>query len=168
QDVHFRIPEPFGLQDFYTTTYDQVRVDLTSLLTGSQMYYTLDGSMPTDSSARYETPLQIPLLLEHKNKLNVLVVAPNGRRSVAYEATFLKSAYLDAVRHDSRQPGLVFALYDGPFTTVRTIGEGVQAASGVTSSFDPQQFGRTFDFGTSWAGYVNAPSDSFYQFAVES
>ena len=51
---------------------------------------------------------------------------------------------------------------------MRTIGEGVQAAAGITSSFDPQQFGRVFDFGTTWAGYVSAPSDSFYQFAVES
>jgi hexosaminidase len=168
QDVHFRIPEPLGLQDFYTTTDDDLRLELTSLVTGSQMYYTLDGSTPTDSSARYEAPLQIPLPQERKTKLNLLVVAPNGRRSVPYEATFLKSAYLDAIRHDSPQPGLAFALYDGPFATVRTIGEGVQAAAGITSSFDPQQFGRMFDFGTSWAGYVNVPSDSFYQFAVES
>lgn len=168
QDVRFRIPEPVGLQDFYTTTDDQARVELTSLVTGSQMYYTLDGSTPTESSARYEMPLQIPLRPERKSKLNVLVVAPDGRRSVPFEATVLKSAYLNAVRHDSAQPGLAFVLYDGSFATVRTIGAGVQAAAGITSSFDPQQFGRMFDFGTSWVGYVNAPSDSFYQFAVES
>src|SRR5579864_5862967 len=46
QDVNYRIPEPEGLKDFYTATDDHVQAQLSSLIPGSQIYYTLDGSTP--------------------------------------------------------------------------------------------------------------------------
>jgi hexosaminidase len=168
QDVHFRIPEPTGLRDFYTATDDHALVDLTPLIPGSHIYYTLDGSPPTDDSSRYQSPFQVPLQSERKSSLNLIVVTPGGRRSVAYGATFLRSSYRDAVRYDEAQPGLVFALYEGKFTTVRDIDQGRQAAGGITNSFDLQQFGRAFDFGMRFDGYLKVQSDGFYQFVVES
>jgi hexosaminidase len=168
QDVHFRIPEPDGLKDFYTTTDDHAVVELSSLVPAAQIYYTLDGSEPTDDSARYQSPLQIALQPNQKSILNLVVVTPGGRRSVVYGATFLRRSYRDAIRFDAKQPGLVFALYDGKFTSAQSVEHGTPAAGGTTSSFDLQQFGRVFDYGISFDGYLTVPSDDFYQFAVES
>jgi hexosaminidase len=50
QAVQYRIPEPVGLEDFYTTTEDHTTVDLHSMVAGSSIHYTLDGSDPTDAS----------------------------------------------------------------------------------------------------------------------
>jgi hypothetical protein len=50
QAVRYRIPEPRGLEDFYTTTEDHAVVELQSLVAGSRIHYTLDGSDPTDAS----------------------------------------------------------------------------------------------------------------------
>ena len=168
QDVHFRIPEPDGLKDFYTTTEDHALVALSSVVPGARIYYTLDGSQPTDDSSRYQTALQIPLQLNRKSILNLVVVAPGGRRSAVYGATFLRRSYRDAIRVDARQPGLTFALYEGKFTSAQGIEQGTPAARGITSSFDLQQFSRAFDYGISFDGYVTVQSDDFYQFAVES
>lgn len=168
QNVNFRIPEPIGLKDFYTATADRALVDLTSLVAGSQIYYTLDGSIPTDRSSRYQSPFQIPLELERRHSLNLIVVAPNGRRSIAYGATFLRSAYHDAIRYDDGRPGLAFTQYEGTFTTVRGIEQGAQSGQGITTSFDPQQFGRAVDFGAKFDGYLQVASDGVYQFELES
>jgi hexosaminidase len=168
QDVHFRIPEPDGLKDYYTTTEDHAVVELSSLVPAAQIYYTLDGSQPTDNSSRYQSPLQIPLQPNQKSILNLVVVTPEGRRSVVYGATFLRRSYRDAIRFDAKQPGLTFALYEGKFKSAQSVEQGTAAARGITSSFDLQQFGRVFDYGISFDGYLTVQSDDFYQFAVES
>jgi hexosaminidase len=168
QDVHFRIPEPEGLKDFYTTTDDHAVVELRSLVPAARIYYTLDGSQPTDGSTRYQSPLQIPLQPDHKSILNLVVVAPGGRRSVVYGATFLRRSYRDAIRVDSNRPGLTFALYDGKFTSAQNIEQGTPAATGIASSFDLQQFGRAVNYGISFDGYLTVRSDDFYRFVVES
>ncbi len=96
QDVRFRIPEPDGLEDFYTTTEDHAVVDLSSVVPGSQIFYTLDGSDPTDASPRYGAPFQVPLQSNEKKQLNLVVVTATGRRSVVYGATLARSSYKEA------------------------------------------------------------------------
>ena len=168
QAVHYRIPEPLGLEDFYTTTEDHAVVELRSLVAGSSIHYTLDGSDPTDASPRYETPLQIPLPSDQKTTLNVLVTAPVGRRSVVYGATFLRRPYRDAISGVVPQPGLSFALFEGTFTTVQDIESGIPVSTGISGSLDPEQFGRTMKYGVRFEGYVKVEADGFYRFAIES
>jgi hexosaminidase len=168
QDVRYRIPEPIGLKDFYTTTDDHAVVELSPLIPGSQIYYTLDGSTPTDESSGYHLPFQVPLQADRKTVLNLIVVTPAGRRSVVYGATFLRQSYRDALPYTADQPGLTFTLFDGKFTTTQDIEQGTQAATGNTNSFDLQQFGRQLTYGVTFDGYLRVQSDGFYQFAVES
>ena len=168
QDVRYRIPEPNGLKDFYTATDDHAVVELSSPIVGSQIYYTLDGSPPNDESSRYRSPFQVPLVADQKIVLNLIVVTPGGRRSVVYGATFLRRSYRDPVPYIADQPGLTFTLFDGKFTTTQSIEQGTQGATGNTSSFDLQQFGREVNYGIRFDGYLRVQSDGFYQFAVDS
>ena len=168
QDVNYRIPEPEGLKDFYTATDDHVRVQLSSLIPGSQIYYTLDGSTPTDQSPRYQMPFEVPLQLDQKTLLNLIVVTPRGRPSIVYTATLLRRSYQDAVTYTGSQPGLTFTLLDGKFTSTQDIDLGTQVTTGITNSFDPQQFGRQVNYGVTFDGYLKVPADNFYKFAVES
>ncbi len=168
QDVNYRIPEPDGLKDFYTATDDHIRVQLSSLIPGSQIYYTLDGSTPTDQSPRYQMPFQVPLQPDQKTLLNLIVVTPRGRRSIVYTATLLRRSYRDAVPYTESRPGLTFTLFDGNFTSTQDIDLGTQVTTGITNSFDLQQFGRQVNYGVTFDGYLRVPADGFYKFAVES
>jgi len=168
QDVRYRIPEPTGLKDFYTATDDHAVVELNPPIPGSQIYYTLDGSTPTDDSSRYRLSFQVPLEADRKTILNLVVVTPGGRRSVVYGATFLRQSYRDALPYSVDQPGLMFTLFDGKFTTTQNIEQGTVAATGKSSSFDLQQFDRQINYGVIFDGYLRVQSDGFYQFAVES
>jgi hexosaminidase len=168
QDVNYRIPEPDGTKDFYTATDDHARVQLKSLIPGSQIYYTLDGSTPTDQSPRYQTPFQVSLPPDQKTLLNVIVVTPRGRRSVVYTATLWRRSYKDEVPYTENRPGLRFTLFDGKFTSAQDIDLGAQATAGIVTSFDLQQFGRQAEYGVAFDGYLRVPADGFYKFAVES
>jgi len=168
QDVRYRIPEPTGLKDFYTATDDHAVVELSASIPGSQIYYTLDGSPPTDESSPYRLPFQVPLEADRKTVLNLIEVTPAGRRSVVYGATFLRQSYRDALPYTADQPGLTFIVFDGKFTTTQNIEQGSKTATGSTSSFDLRQFGRQLNYGVTFDGYLRVDADGFYEFAVES
>jgi hexosaminidase len=168
QEVHYRIPEPDGLKDFYTTTDDHAVVELKSVVSESLIYYTLDGSEPSEASSRYQAPLHIDLRANHKVALNLIVVAPGGKRSVVYGATFLRRPFVEAIGEAPRQPGLEYSLVDGRFTSARAIGPGTPASAGVTDTLELLQFKRQTDYGIRFDGFLNAPADDYYQFAVES
>jgi hexosaminidase len=168
QDVHYRIPEPAGLQNFYTATDDHVVVKLSPPIPGSQIYYTLDGNAPTSESSHYREPFQVPLEADRKTALNLIVITPGGRRSVAYGATFLRQSYREALPFSGDQQGFTFTVFDGKFTSTQTIEQGNKADTGNTNSFDLQQFGRELRYGVTFDGYLRVQSDGFYQFAVES
>jgi hexosaminidase len=168
EDVNYRIPEPEGLKDFYTATEDHVQVQLSSLVPGSQIYYTLDGSTPTEESPRYQMPFQVPLQLDQKTLLNLIVVTARGRRSIVYTATLWRRSYRDAVTYTDGRPGLTFTLFEGKFTNTEDIDLGNQVTTGTTNSFDLKQFGRQVNYGVTFEGYLKVPADGFYKFAVES
>jgi hexosaminidase len=168
QGVNYRIPEPDGLKDFYTATEEHATVELRPISPGSQIYYTLDGTTPSDQSKRYHSAFEIPLAENEKTTLNLVVVTPGGRRSIVYGATFLRRPYLEAVSDSASQPGLTYAIFNGNFTSAKNLEQSVAARTGSTSSFDLQQFGLEKEYGLKWNGYLRVPADGFYEFAVES
>lgn len=168
QDVRFRLPEPDGLADFYSTTEDHAVVKLNSLLPGSQIYYTLDGSDPGTTSARYGLPFEIPLRRDQKSQLNLIVVSPTGRRSAVYGASFLRRDYVAARAIAAPKSQIVFIIFDGEFARVQDLEHATAAATGSTGTLDLKQFARASNYGVRFDGYMNVESDDYYRFAVES
>jgi hexosaminidase len=168
QEVRYRIPEPDGLKDFYTTTDEHTVVELDSVVPASLIYYTLDGSEPSETSSRYRAPLQIDLQAGQKVVLKLIVVARAGRHSVVYGATLQRRPFLEAMGDAPRQPGLEYSLVDGRLTSARGVGQRTPSSRGVTNSIELQQFNRSANYGISFEGFLSVPADGFYRFAVES
>ncbi len=89
KDIHYRIPEPEGLQSD-TTSKDEVIVKLQPYVPGTKIYYTLDGSDPTMHSALYKEAIRISLKTKPVVKLNVIQVTPSGNTSLVYSADYMK------------------------------------------------------------------------------
>ncbi len=78
--INYRVPEPLGLDSLGLVKQGPNAVfTLRSLVPGSQIHYTLDGTMPDETTEVYTKPLAVPL----NNRLTVraVTVAPNGRKS---------------------------------------------------------------------------------------
>ena len=168
QGVNYRVPEPDGLRNFYTATEDHATVDLKPVTPGSLIYYTLDGSIPSDKSRLYQSSFEVPLGVNEKTTLNLVVVTPGGRRSIAYGAMFLRRPYGNAVSQSVSQPGLTYTIFNGNFVSAEDLEQGNPVITGTTSSFDLQQFRQRQKYGLEFDGYVRVSSDGFYEFALES
>ena len=84
QKTNFRIPEPVGWQENLITQESEVKIQLLSVFPKSKIYYTLDGSTPSNQSSLYEKSLKVKLQTDEKKTLNLIVVTPNGKQSVMY------------------------------------------------------------------------------------
>ncbi|HKX30453.1 MAG TPA: family 20 glycosylhydrolase [Blastocatellia bacterium] len=91
QQVAYRIPEPSGLKDIQISGESKVKLNLTSYVPGGKIYYTLDGTDPSEQSAVYQSPIEILLQPGQKITLNLIVVTPGGRRSSVYSASLSRT-----------------------------------------------------------------------------
>lgn len=89
RNIPFYIPVPFELKDTVTEN-DHIAVTLTSPVPDSRMYYTLDGSYPTTSSAPYQTPITITLNPGQELHLRVVTALSDGRASAPSEAGYMR------------------------------------------------------------------------------
>jgi hexosaminidase len=87
--IPFYIPGPFELKDT-TIENDHAAITLTTPVPDAAMYYTQDGSYPTTSSQRYETPISISLNPGQEVHMRVVTVLANGRTSAPSEATYAR------------------------------------------------------------------------------
>jgi hexosaminidase len=166
--VAFRIPEPLGLRDVYTVTADHAVVRLTSMVPGSRIHYTLDGTDPDERSPLYRTPVRVPLVNDRPVRLNVIVITSAGRRSVVYGATLFRRPLQPAVPYQDRRSGLAFTLFEGRFATTMDLAAAAPSATGRAESVDLAQFGRGSDYGVIFRGYIHVPADGYYHFGSES
>ena len=77
----YRIPRPSGLPAQVNTTDKTYALTLHSPVAGSKMYYTLDGTAPDTSSARYLRTLVLAIKPGKDSLVQVLTLNPDGRHS---------------------------------------------------------------------------------------
>jgi hexosaminidase len=95
QNVNYRMPEPGGLQNVITDS-EKVSIELTPAA-GSRILYTIDGTVPGDTSPAYEKPIEISLNPRQVVTLKTIVVEPGGRKSSVYAATIIRDAMREPV-----------------------------------------------------------------------
>jgi hexosaminidase len=166
QNVNYRIPEPAGLQNSVTTASVVSYRVLTHPIAGSRIYYTMDGTEPTEKSKLYKNGLGIFLATGQRMDLKTIVVLPSGRKSSVYGATFLRKSFLHPVDVPDKKPGVKFDL-------LKVVPDGENTHElGETRTIALNQFVQKIDlkqpFGVSFDGYINVPADEIYEFQVDS
>jgi hexosaminidase len=91
EGVQFRIPEPTGLQDTVSDV-GGLKVTLRSPVPGATMFYTTDGSLPTQSSKRYDNAFALDLEPGQAIVVRVITVLRSGRVSVPARALYERRA----------------------------------------------------------------------------
>ncbi len=165
QNVNYRIPEPTGLQNI---VLDRDAFALTPLglpMPGSKIYYTLDGSVPTEKSALYTRPIEVKVKDDETVELKTIVVTPSGRKSVVYSAIWIRGDMRVPAETNADKPGVTYDLF------IPDNGAGV-SQKGETRGISLNQFASEADLKKPYAitfnGYFNAPSDGVYEFQVDS
>ncbi|MEP6945161.1 MAG: family 20 glycosylhydrolase, partial [Acidobacteriota bacterium] len=168
QNVNYRIPEPAGLRNVILKPDERAAVDLGSPVAGAKIYFTIDGTSPTEQSKLYEKSVDLAVQKDGRVDLKTIVVLPNGRKSAVYTATYLRRDPLPAAPAIAeKRSGLTYGF------SMLSPGEGNPViTSGETRAIGLQQFAKLYDlkqaFSLSFDGYLNIPADGLYEFQVES
>lgn len=95
EGVNFWVPTPIGQSD-KPLKGGSFNFDLKVAVLGAKIYYSLDGSRPSESTTLYTAPLKIIVPEGEQRILKTIVIAPSGRRSVTTE-TVMNNGYVEPV-----------------------------------------------------------------------
>lgn len=173
QNVNYRIPSPIGLQNMLLSETDKVKINLASPIEGGKIFYTLDGTIPNDSSKVYAKPFELSLKPDEKIELKTIVVNSKGRKSVPYSATILRREKVKGIDLTNKISGVNLKFFRGLFKSVNDLETAQPTETKITKSILLTQFAKTTNelkdqFGAVFEGYIYAPEDAIYEFELES
>ena len=165
KNVNYRIPEPAGLQNMVVGANGTATVEMTPSIPGAKIYYTLDGSTPSETSTLYTRPIDIGADQPQRVDVKTITVLPNGRKSSVYVGTILRRDYIASTDLKDPRAGVTFALVTGgPDSPVLRSGE--TRAVGLQQPMLTPLLKQSFEVG--FDGYIKIPADGVYEFQLES
>lgn len=91
--TNYWVPTPLGQND-KVLNGDQFEIRLKEPMPGSKIYYTFDGTRPSELAALYTKPIKTNVAKGKKLVLKTIVIAPSGKQSVVKE-TILNNGAAD-------------------------------------------------------------------------
>jgi hexosaminidase len=173
QNVSYRIPEPAGLQNILLSDkQNAAEINLSSIPPNAKIFYTIDGSEPTENSKLYDKPFKLNVNQNEKVDFKTVVVNEKGRKSAVYGSTIWRREPLAPVAEPvDKKQGVKFDFYKS-LTSVEDLAKSSPAQTGETKSITLGQFKeKTADkspFGVNFDGYIYVPKDEIYEFELET
>ena len=161
--INYRVPD---LQGFYKVNafIDETTVDLTCPLPGTEIRYTIDGSMPTKESALYNGALDVTETTDFAFR----TFRPDGSPSDVARTKYVKAPYAEAVTAPAAlQPGLKAVWHDFRGNLCADIDAAPVKGEYVVESVSiPKEVKG--NIGLVMTGYLEVPADGIYTFALLS
>ena len=168
EGVNYRIP---SLTNYHAVSVftDSVRTAVVCPLPGAVLRYTLDGSVPTVNSPRYDAPL----LIRDDCTLHIRPYHADGRTGDWITVRYEKQDYARPLEPRDTEPGLCVDWYFRRFPGCDAIGvpETLYAAGGrcvVDSVCFPRAAAGRRAVGMIFRGYIDIPATGIYTFALAS
>jgi hypothetical protein len=139
-----------------------MQVTITCGTVGAQIYYTNDGTDPTQSSAQYSAPFTLTSACTVKAKAFKSGLTASPVTTVVYQALRTPENPVGAAS------GLFYSYYEGAWTTVPNYSTLTPTKTGTVTNFDLSVANRADNFGIRFSGFINVPKDTIYTFSLQS
>ena len=144
---------------------DSRTVTLSGVEPEAKIFYTLDGSEPTQKSTPYTNPILITTSTVLKTRSFVDGINP----SYTVTVHFKKIAMLDAVNVSGLKPGVKYKYREGPgVKCARFQDDAPVLETGVLKTFNVDAVKDDRRFGYNFEGYLKVPETGVYTFWLES
>lgn len=143
---------------------EHLDVNLGSATAGAKIYYTLDGSEPTEKSSLYENTLSVDQTVTLKARAFKEGYTPS--RILSIEAT--KAVLSPAVAASASKNGTSYAYFEGYFQAVGDLAEHKPVGTGEMKEPSIKEAPQADHFGYIFEGLIDVPEDGVYTFATKS
>jgi hypothetical protein len=142
---------------------DTFLAELVNSKAGGKIYFTVDGSEPTDKSSQYTEPLK----LTETTTIKAFTRWDNAKSRVT---SFLieKSNPGAATELTRVKPGLKASIFDGKFTTLPDFSTLKPVQTKLVKEVSHSAAGKNSFFGIVFDGYINIPEDGVYGLYINS
>jgi len=148
---------PRSTTDKRISLNESITVTLASPTPGASIRYTLDGSIPTESSQLYGEPV----VISRSGTLMARAFKNGMAPSTTAETSF---SILDSARN-----GMTYALYEGEWSRLPDFRKLKPVRTGKAWFFDPSKFRPGGDhFGILFKGRIDIPEHGKYTFFIKS
>ncbi len=130
----------------------------------ASVYYTTDGSEPTQQSLVYTSPLTVDKTTTIKARAFKTGYLP----SMVLTSTVTKLVPNPAVKAENVSKGLDYSVFKGNFRTVRALNNRTPDTTGTCSNIGVNVTELQDGFGLEFNGYYKAPKDGLYYFTTVS
>lgn len=166
--VNFRVPTAFDALDT-TMIGERFSISLNTGVTGSKIYYTINGLTPSDVDFEYRRPLEFSVPVNEKRELKTITITPTGRRSLVTTTILHNRLPLPALAVSDLERGLRYKLFKGAYGSVEEFKPDQIIGSGVAADIVLDQFKKDYDlFGLVYDGYIQIDSTGVYSFSAVS
>ena len=144
--------------------YRPMEITLQNLNQETTLRYTLDGSVPKESSPIYTKPLTL-------DKTCQLKMRAWDKWGKAYETSTLDFERQEAVEPVSTKvtQGLDYKIFKGSFHRIPEFEKLTASAQGTTQIIEPHKVAKMHDeFGMQLFGYIKVPKTGLYTFNLKS
>ena len=142
----------------------QTKVNFKTPVFGTTIFYTLDGSEPTENS----TPYTKTFTVNETTVIKALAVSDRYHDSYESQLRVTKMELHDAVQVANLVPGADCRYYEGEweklpdFTTLTPVSRFVADTVAIPNTARPEDYGLVFN------GYVKVPADGVYAFGLNT
>jgi len=144
--------------------YGSVTVTLQPPTPNAVMRYTVNGAVPTRSSALYKGPL----VLTRTTTLKTQAFVGKSPLGLVSAATFSTPVPLPAQNVAVTDPGLAYAYYEATFQNTADFQGQTPVSVGMIPDFSLTPRKRDTNFGLKYDGYVDMPATGLYIFSTTS
>ncbi len=160
---NYRIPDPYGFCN-ENIILDTAVVRIVNPLDAATVHYTLDGSLPTSSSAVYEQPF----LITDDCTLRLRSFNSGGYGGGTISVKYAHGRYLDAIEcPESLSPGLSYRWYNYRGESCSEVPGAELLKESVAAQVTIPE-GVSGNIGLVFTGYLDVPSDDVYSFYLYS
>ena len=161
-NIIYRIPDLEGFNKTNAFIGEGI-VNITCLDPSAEIHYTTDGSVPTLQSPKYDGPVKVT----ETTDFTFRTFRPNGKPGDITTTRFIKSEYTPAVTAAPSNPGLKATWHEFKGNKCTEIEKApVNGNYSIEDVMIPKKVKG--NIGLIIKGYINAPQDDIYTFALLS
>ncbi|WP_051473922.1 chitobiase/beta-hexosaminidase C-terminal domain-containing protein [Aquimarina macrocephali] len=129
------------------------------------MYYTIDGSEPTENSLRYNSPFEV----KKSTKLKIKAFKKDLRSSYTTTLFLEKLESIDPRKLRTKlKNGLSYKYYEGIFRSVYDFSQEDPIQKGEVSNINIESRLRDEWIGFEFDGFINIPKNGVYNFEISA